>query len=231
MNGVSGVAELLAETPLDPMQRQYVSTIVDSSRALLIIIDDVLDLAKLQADKFDLTVEPFSINERVARALDLLRPTAMKKATLLQANLQSADHPHLGDSGRLRQILLNLLGNTVKFTASGSGPYRYKSDRMAHSTRSVSRSQTAALALQPTAYASDEEAALCLAAGMDAVLTKPLVRAELYALLERTAAARDRFDLPPLDTVDRAAKGGPTWSTSPHASGTTSGRSTRSPAR
>ena len=120
MNGVIGLAELLAETPLDPMQRQYVSTIVVSSRALLTSIDDVLDLAKLQAGKFDLTVETFSIKEAVARALDLLRPTAMKKAIRLQANLQSADHPHLGESGRLRQILLNLLGNTVKSTATGS---------------------------------------------------------------------------------------------------------------
>ncbi|WP_054008412.1 response regulator [Cypionkella psychrotolerans] len=82
-----------------------------------------------------------------------------------------------------------------------------------------------------TAYASAEEAALCLAAGMDAVLTKPLIRAELYALLERTAAARDRFDLPPVHALDSNAKGGPSWSTSPHASGTTSGRSTRSSAR
>ncbi|WP_054008411.1 hybrid sensor histidine kinase/response regulator [Cypionkella psychrotolerans] len=120
MNGVIGVAELLKETPLDPVQRQYVSTIVDSSRALLTIINDVLDLSKLQAGKFDLLVEPFSINEAVARTLDLLRPTAMKKAILLRADLPSAEHLHLGDSGKLRQILLNLLGNAVKFTATGS---------------------------------------------------------------------------------------------------------------
>ena len=80
MNGVIGVAELLEETPLDVVQRQYVSTVVDSSRALLTIINDVLDLSKLQAGKFDLVSEPFSIHEAVARALDLLRPTALKKA-------------------------------------------------------------------------------------------------------------------------------------------------------
>lgn len=82
-----------------------------------------------------------------------------------------------------------------------------------------------------TAYASAEEAALCLDAGMDAVLTKPLIRADLYALLQRVAGARDRFDLPPLHALDMQTKGGPSWSTSPHASGTISGKSTRSSAR
>lgn len=360
MNGVIGVAELLEETELDPVQRQYVSTIVDSSRALLTIINDVLDLSKLQAGKFDLLVEPFSIKDGITRALDLLRPTAMKKAITLQADLSAIQHQHLGDSGRLRQILLNLLGNAVKFTAAGSvtvavditadGPLDHiriaitdsgigiAADRIGHvfdsfaqadtaisrqfggtglgltisrllaqqmggdievsselgigsvftlvlrlaraaqnpatslgrhaaprtnlrllvaednrtnmlvtrkllerSVASIDEAENGKLAVaaywraQPdlvlmdvsmpemhgqdatreirrfeaeaglprcpivalTAYASSEEAALCLAAGMDGVLTKPLIRAELYALLERTAVARDGFDEAP----------------------------------
>ncbi|MDZ4395010.1 hybrid sensor histidine kinase/response regulator, partial [Cypionkella sp.] len=119
MNGVIGVAELLEETQLDQIQRQYVRTIVDSSHALLTIINDVLDLSKLQAGKFDLRAEPFCITESVTSALDLLRPTALKKGICLEADLPESAPLHLGDSGRLRQILLNLLGNAVKFTAQG----------------------------------------------------------------------------------------------------------------
>lgn len=85
MNGVIGVAELLQETPLSPLQHEYLNTIIDSGRALLTIINDVLDVSKLQAGRFDLRSEPFSINESVRRALDLLRPATLKKAIALQA--------------------------------------------------------------------------------------------------------------------------------------------------
>lgn len=388
MNGVIGVAELLEETALDPTQRNYVSTIVDSGRALLTIINDVLDLSKLQAGRVDLNAEPFSIETSVNRALDLLRPTAMKKGLCLSAIVPDDMPLHLGDAGRLRQILLNLLGNAVKFTSTGSvtvtvslrpdskadllaiavsdtgigippdrigtvfesftqadaaiarqfggtglgltisrllaqrmggdievasefgsgstftlslrlprafevpnptnfsrssGPMtnlrllvaednrtnmlitRKILEKHVHSiveatngkeavaaywkappdlilmdismpempgheaTRQIRRFETeAGLPRCPivalTAYSSQEEAELCLAAGMDAVLTKPLVRAELYALLERTAASRDHFDLSPTNGLDRASIGGSKWSTSQRASGTTSGK-------
>ena len=110
MNGVIGVAELLEETRLDPQQRQYVGTIIESGRALLTIINDVLDLSKFQAGKVELRVEPFSVAECVARALDLLRPTAQKKGITLSCDLPQGFPRHLGDAGRLRQILLNLIG-------------------------------------------------------------------------------------------------------------------------
>jgi hypothetical protein len=80
-----------------------------------------------------------------------------------------------------------------------------------------------------TAYSSADEESRCLAAGMDGVLTKPLVRADLFALLERVAKAPP-FDLAPDNGLDRVANGGPTWSISPRESGTTSGRSIRSSA-
>lgn len=393
MNGVIGVAELLEETTLDPGQRHYVSTIIESSRALLTIINDVLDLSKFQAGKLDLLTEPFSIIDSVARALDLLRPTATKKGLMLVTDLPPDAPLYLGDSGRLRQILLNLLGNAVKFTVRGSVRVTLQTtteaehdriciaiadsgigiaaDRIGHVFESFTQADntisrqfggtglgltisrllaqqmggdievastlgqgsvftvilrlpqakdTARLALAAhkapqttlrvlvaednrtnmlitrkllersiaaiaevgngrqavatycndppdlvlmdvsmpemtgheatreirafeaarnlprcpiialTAYASRDEADLCMAAGMDGVLTKPLARAELYAVLERTAAARDAFDLSRKNAVDRDAKGGPTWSTSPRASGATSGRSTRSSA-
>ncbi len=390
MNGVIGIAELLEETALDPAQRRYVSTIIDSGRALLAIINDVLDLSKLQAGRTDLVDEVFSLDDCLMRALDLLRPTAQKKGLAL-TSAQPADLPlYHGDSGRLRQILLNLLGNAIKFTSEGAvsvGLSRVSEsthdllriaiadtgigiapDRVGHVFDSFSqadatisrqfggtglgltisrllaqqmggdivvesqlgkgsvftvilrlvranrdlasfapavvpprtalrvlvaednrtnmlitrkllepavarvdeagdgRQALASYSLDPpdlvlmdvsmpvlngheaarairrheaaaglprcpifalTAYASGEEAALCRAAGMDGVLTKPLARSALYALLEQVAAGQG-FDLARQNALDRVAKGGPSWSTSPHASGTTDGRSTRS---
>ena len=392
MNGVIGVAELLEETRLDPQQRQYVGTIIDSGRALLTIINDVLDLSKLQAGKAELRAEPFSIAECVTRALDLLRPTAKKKGITLVADLPDTFPRHLGDAGRLRQILLNLIGNAVKFTTDGQvtvslglrpGARRdtihlaisdtgigIAADRIGHvfesftqadasisrqfggtglgltisrllaqqmggdievssvlgqgsvftvtlrlraapaeaavaerdsgpkvprtalrllvaednrtnmliarkllersvamlaeavngriavemyqaappdlvlmdvsmpemdglaATRAIRAHEAAAgLPRCPihalTAYASEEQERACLAAGLDGVLTKPLSRADLYDLIERTAA-RTAFDLSPKDGLDRSGKGGSAWSISPAESTITTGRSTRS---
>jgi hypothetical protein len=392
MNGVIGIAELLEETALDQTQRRYVGTIIESGRALLTIINDVLDLSKLQAAKLDLAREPFSVVDCVARAVDLLRPSAQKKGLALSLHLPDDMPLHLGDAGRLRQILLNLLGNAVKFTASGevsatlscTGDGKTDQVRIAindtgigiapdrvgqvfdsfaqadatisrkfggtglgltisrliaqqmqgdilvesvlgtgstftlvlrlpranrergavagkiaaprtalrilvaednrtnmlitrkmleHSVAAIAeavdgrqavasylrnppdlvlmdvsmpvmtgheacraiRAQEAELGLPRcpivalTAYASAEEEALCRDAGMDGVLTKPLARAELYALLESLAASVP-FDLPPENGLDRLSNGGSTWSISPRASGTTGGRSTRSSA-
>jgi PAS domain S-box-containing protein len=393
MNGVIGVAELLEETALDSVQKQYVGTIIDSGRALLTIINDVLDLSKLQAGKADLLDEPFSISTCVLRALDLLRPTAQKKGLDLRACVPDDLPLHRGDAGRLRQILLNLLGNAVKFTMQGhveavisiqpkgqsdcikiaisDTGIGIAADRIGQVFDSFTQADSAiarqfggtglgltisrllaqqmggdiavasvpakgsvftitlrlpragmaqdagldlrkaaprtrlrllvaednrtnmliarkilersvaglveaangALAVSAyraappdlvlmdvsmpemdghtatrkirqfesdsglprcpifalTAYTSADELARCLAAGMDGLLTKPLVRAELYALLERVAQDPP-FDLCPDNAVDRVSNGGPTWSTSPRASGTTSGRSIRSSA-
>ncbi len=392
MNGVIGVAELLEETRLDPQQRQYVGTIIESGRALLTIINDVLDLSKFQAGKVELRVEAFSVAECVARALDLLRPTAQKKGIALTCDLPEPFPRHLGDAGRLRQILLNLIGNAVKFTSEGQvgvsvrlkpGTRRdtiqiaisdtgigIAADRIGHvfdsftqADASISRqfggtglgltisrlmaqqmggdievssvlgqgsvfTVTLRLAAAPvagdaagreeragppqtalrlliaednrtnmliarkllersvaslaeagngriavemyranppdlvlmdvsmpemdglaatrairaheaeaglprcpihalTAYASAEQESACLEAGLDGVLTKPLSRADLYALIERTAAPAG-FDLSPKDGLDMGGKGGTAWSISPPESTITTGRSTRS---
>ena len=118
MNGVIGVAELLSETPLDAGQRTYVETILDSGKALLEIINDILDLAKLQAGKSLLVAEPFALAPCVAGVLRILQPTAGKKGVALIFTPAEAAWV-IGDEGKLRQILLNLVGNAVKFTAEG----------------------------------------------------------------------------------------------------------------
>lgn len=126
MNGVIGVAELLAETPLTTGQAAYVETIRESGKALLSIINDILDLAKLQAGKMELEQQPFSPRTCVERALQILGPDALKKGVDLRLvapggdDLVLGDGLVLGDEGKLRQIVLNLVGNAVKFTAKGA---------------------------------------------------------------------------------------------------------------
>ena len=119
MNGVIGVAELLAETRLTRAQRDYVETIRDSGFALMAIINDVLDLAKLQAGKGAPLSEPFSVTDSIAAVLRILQPTALKKRLNLRFQPPSGGMNALGDEGKLRQILLNLVGNALKFTQTG----------------------------------------------------------------------------------------------------------------
>ena len=120
MNGVIGVAELLADTPMTVAQAAYVDTIRDSGNALLSIINDVLDLAKMQSGKASLEQRPFSPKTCVERALRILLPDAQKKGLDLCLDGPDVDHWVIGDEGKLRQIVLNLAGNAVKFTSKGA---------------------------------------------------------------------------------------------------------------
>ncbi|MEO8243971.1 MAG: ATP-binding protein [bacterium] len=120
MNGVIGVAELLSETRMTATQAQYVGTILESGQALLAIINDVLDLARLQSGKAKLDPLPFSLRACAESVLRILGPAADKKGLQLRLVAPDADRLVLGDEGKLRQILLNLVGNAVKFTLDGS---------------------------------------------------------------------------------------------------------------
>lgn len=119
MNGVLGVAELLGESTLDQTQRQYVDTIIDCGQSLLAIINDVLDLSKLQAGKMETAQLPFSLAECAERVVALLQPVAAKKGLQLRLSPSNDGPVHIGDAGKLRQILFNLIGNAVKFTKVG----------------------------------------------------------------------------------------------------------------
>lgn len=392
MNGVIGIAELLNDTGLRADQQRYVTTIIESGNALLTIINDVLDLSKLRSGKADLLSDPFLINDCVTGALELLRPIASKKGLEVVLNLPTQSLTYLGDPGRLRQILINLIGNAVKFTGKGkisvtlsiirglefdqisiavsdtgigipAHQMGHLFDCFAQADASISRQfggtglglsisqvlarqmggdivatsiakegsvftttvrlarannievasrQTAPtipktnlrvliaednrtnmliarklltqsvahlteatngrLAVQAyrdappdlvlmdvsmpemngydasvairaherdfglrrcpiialTAYVAADEEARCLAAGMDRVLTKPLAREKLYAVLQSVTAARDRFDEAPCLAVDRRSNGEQTWSISQPGSTTTTGKLIRS---
>jgi PAS domain S-box-containing protein len=131
INAVVGMSELLLQTPLSDEAREYATTVRDSAESLLAIVNDILDFSKIEAGKMDLENVPFTPVVAVENATDILAAAARKKGLSLSTYV-GPDVPHrvLGDADRLRQVLLNLLGNAVKFTAQGSVTVRAIVDRV-----------------------------------------------------------------------------------------------------
>ena len=120
MNGVLGMSELLLDTTLTAEQYDYVRTIRTSAESLLTIINDILDFSKIEAGKLDLAPEPFHLREALEDMLKPLALRARKKGLRLPCRVADDVPAELrGDWGRLRQILINLIGNAIKFTSQG----------------------------------------------------------------------------------------------------------------
>ena len=127
MNAVLGTAELLGDTALDPEQAEYVRMLRGSGEALLGIINDILDFSRVEAGKLTLDPRPFDLPGVLEGTAGALRLEARRKQLALEL-VQDPDVPRLvlGDAGRVRQVLTNLLGNAVKFTARGQVTLRVR---------------------------------------------------------------------------------------------------------
>ncbi|MFT5589546.1 MAG: signal transduction histidine kinase/NO-binding membrane sensor protein with MHYT domain/ActR [Bradyrhizobium sp.] len=121
MNGIIGMTSLLIETPLDAGQREFARIIATSAEALLNVINDILDFSRIEAGKLTVESVPFDLTATVTGCTDVIAAKAETKGLSLTCSIDPAlSVLVMGDAGRLRQILLNLLSNALKFTACGA---------------------------------------------------------------------------------------------------------------
>ena len=120
MNGIMGMNELLLRTRLTAQQRRYADTVRTSADALMVIINDILDLSKLEAGKVEIEAIDFDFRAVAEGAVQLLSPLAEEKGLEMSWHVApAATRPFKGDPQRLRQVILNLLSNGLKFTEQG----------------------------------------------------------------------------------------------------------------
>jgi signal transduction histidine kinase len=120
MNGVLGLTELVLQTELNDKQRQFITLAHQSAQGLMVIINDLLDVAKIEAGQMLLERQAFSLKQCISEALSPLALTASDKSLRLEWRVAEAVPDTLiGDAARLRQVLINLVGNALKFTEAG----------------------------------------------------------------------------------------------------------------
>jgi PAS domain S-box-containing protein len=130
MNAIMGIADLLAKTPLTPEQDKYVQIFRRAGDNLLNLINDILDLSKVEASQLELERTGFSLNDLLEKVKEILAGRAQEKGLALLFDI-APDVPVdlVGDPTRLRQVLLNLVGNAIKFTESGEVSLRVTQER------------------------------------------------------------------------------------------------------
>jgi PAS domain S-box-containing protein len=153
MNAILGMTDLALDTRLNDEQRNYLNIVDSSANALLNVINDILDVSKIEAGKFELDHSDFSLRRVLNETLRALALRAHKKGLELVCHL-GPDVPDglVGDAGRLRQVLLNLVGNAVKFTEEGEVVVQVRTSNIEHPTSNVHRPSSI---VEPSTAASD----------------------------------------------------------------------------
>jgi signal transduction histidine kinase len=135
MNGVIGMTGLLLDTPLTKQQQEFAETIQLSGEALLTIVNDILDFSKVEAGKLELEIGPMDLTQVVRGTVELLGETTKTKDLELRAIIDPDVPTELrGDGGRIRQVLINLIGNAIKFTPRGEVKLHVSVDRQTEET-------------------------------------------------------------------------------------------------
>lgn len=121
LNGMCGMIRLLKDTPLNEEQSDYVSVLDDSTRTLMSLVNDLLDVSKMESGKLELDQESFSLRKLIQDCSKLFQAELRRKSLSFETTFNT-DLPLIvvGDKNRMRQVLLNLMANAVKFTDSGS---------------------------------------------------------------------------------------------------------------
>lgn len=159
MNAMLGMTELLIRTPLDARQRHFTQVALESGQSLLHLIDDLLDLSRIEAGKMVLRVTEFSVRGLMQEVLDLMAPQAAMKDLRLAQSIHAAVPDHLrGDANRLRQVLVNLVSNAIKFTEHGSVTVALEIARNAADAPAVSKDVRLRCSVTDTGIGIAEEA-------------------------------------------------------------------------
>ncbi len=139
MNAIVGMSQLLLNTTLQPQQKAFVNTISTSSESLLTILNDILDLSKIESGKLELEQQSFNLYRCIEESLALLTPKVIEKGLKLTYSINPPTPENLhGDSTRLRQVLLNLLSNAIKFTQTGGINLAVTAEKLARETNNES---------------------------------------------------------------------------------------------
>ncbi|MDX1478480.1 MAG: ATP-binding protein [Saprospiraceae bacterium] len=120
MNAIKGMTDILLRRDPKPEQQEYLDGIRQSSDAMLVIINDILDLSKIEAGKIELEQIPFAVAEVLDNVVTIMRFKAEEKGLVIHTDIPDELSPVEGDPSRLQQVLLNLVGNAIKFTEKGS---------------------------------------------------------------------------------------------------------------